>query len=61
MTIYLGNFIAGFMATFNGLISPIVVEAIALKEVLCWLQSGNYSNVMLEMDAQAVVCKVLQG
>ena len=50
-----GVVIAARTATLFGCFSPLLAEAMCLKEAFSWLQSRNYANVLIDYDAKLVV------
>lgn len=52
-------FIAEFFAIFNRLYSAILeVKALSLKEIVSWLKETQRNNVIIEMDARAIVHRI---
>lgn len=51
----MGQFLISIAASYGGLYSALEVEATALKKVLSWLKTQEFTNVIIETDAQAIV------
>lgn len=50
-----GSFIAAYQGYFQGCFSPLLAEAISLREVLSWIKTMHIGNLIIESDSQLLV------
>ncbi|KAM7516245.1 hypothetical protein LguiA_005828 [Lonicera macranthoides] len=56
-----GTFIAAVQGIREGLASPLVAEAIGVREILSWLKQRGETCVIFECDSQLVVQAIANG
>ncbi|KAM7525060.1 hypothetical protein LguiA_014962 [Lonicera macranthoides] len=50
-----GNFVAAIQGSFAGRFSPLLAEAVGLREVLSWIKDRNEGPIVVESDSKFVV------
>lgn len=50
-----GNFIAAIQGSYSGNFSPLIAEAVGIREVLSWIKSGDFGPIIVESDLKLLV------
>lgn len=54
-----GEFVAAIQGSLPGTFSPILAEAIGLREVLSWIKESSFGSILVETDSQFLLMRLI--